>query len=46
MVRRGTTSAYQKRFVPRDNSFADEAPDFVIVAEVMVERLVGHDASA
>jgi hypothetical protein len=37
---------YRKRFVPRDDSFADQCSDFVVVAEVVVERLVGHDASA
>lgn len=37
---------YRKRFVPRDDSFADWRPDFVVVAEVVVKRLVGHDASA
>jgi len=37
---------YWKRFVPRDDSFADQCSDFVVVAEVVVECLVGHDASA
>lgn len=36
----------RKRFVPRDDSFADQCSDFVVIAEVVVERLVGHDASA
>lgn len=37
---------YRKRFVPRDDNFADQCSDFVVVVEVAVERLVGHDASA
>jgi hypothetical protein len=37
---------YRKRFVLRDDSFADQFSDCVVVAEVVVERLVGHNAPA
>jgi hypothetical protein len=37
---------YRKRFVPRDDGFAGRCPDFVVVAEVVVECRVGHHASA
>lgn len=37
---------YREPFVPRDDSFADRRPESVVVAKVVVQHLVGHDASA
>jgi hypothetical protein len=37
---------YGDTLVPRDDSFAKSVLDVVMVAKIIVERFVGHDAPA